>query len=413
MLDIKLIREKPDLVIEGMVKRGQSESEIRKMIELDLERRNILKEVEALKYKKNQQSREVGESAKKGLDIRSQREEIRKADESILSLESKSQAIESELSSLLLFLPNLPDESVPVGLSEMDNILVREWGEIPSFTFTPKSHWELGVANRMIDFERGAKLGGNKFPLLTGSGAALSRKLGQFMLENAIQSGYMEINPPLIGKKEIFLGSGQLPKFEEDLYKIEGEESYLIPTAEVPLVNLYANEILSLAELPIKLTALTPCFRKEAGAAGKETRGLIRVHQFEKVELVRCTKPEESADALEAIVSDAEDILQKLQIPYRVVLLCTFDMTGFSTAKTYDLEIWFPSMQKYVEISSCSNCKDFQARRANIKYRDEKGQTAFVHTLNGSGLAVGRCFASLLENRQKEDGSIDIPDVLR
>jgi len=383
------------------------------MIELDLERRNILKEVEALKYKKNQQSREVGESAKKGLDIRSQREEIRKADESILSLESKSQAIESELSSLLLFLPNLPDESVPVGLSEMDNILVREWGEIPSFTFTPKSHWELGVANRMIDFERGAKLGGNKFPLLTGSGAALSRKLGQFMLENAIQSGYMEINPPLIGKKEIFLGSGQLPKFEEDLYKIEGEESYLIPTAEVPLVNLYANEILSLAELPIKLTALTPCFRKEAGAAGKETRGLIRVHQFEKVELVRCTKPEESADALEAIVSDAEDILQKLQIPYRVVLLCTFDMTGFSTAKTYDLEIWFPSMQKYVEISSCSNCKDFQARRANIKYRDEKGQTAFVHTLNGSGLAVGRCFASLLENRQKEDGSIDIPDVLR
>lgn len=396
-----------------MLKRGQQESEIQRIIALDLERRNILKEAEALKYKKNLQSKEVGELAKKGTDISQIREEIRKAGEMIQLLESKSQGIEKDLNDLLLMMPNLPDDSVPLGQSEMDNVVIREWGQIPEFKFTPKPHWELGIQNGMLDFDRGAKLGGNKFPLLKGAGAALSRKLGQFMLENAIQRGYLEINPPLIGKKEIYIGSGQLPKFEEDLYKIEGEESYLIPTSEVPLVNLFANEILNPSILPIKLTALTPSFRKEAGAAGKETRGLIRVHQFEEVELVHITKPEESMNALEEIVQDAEDVLQKLQLPYRVVLLCTYDMTGFSTAKTYDLEIWFPYLQKYVEISSCSNCTDFQSRRANIKYRDDKGQTAYVHTLNGTGIAIGRCFASLLENQQNEDGTFTLPEALR
>jgi seryl-tRNA synthetase len=412
MIDIKLLREKPSYVKEGLIKRGIHEAQIDEIITLDVQRRKCLQEVENWLYQKNQQSRKVGMLTKDEVDIEPLREEIKKTSMQIKILEEREESLGKKMIELLLDLPNIPDSSVPYGTRIEDNVEIRKWGSIPSFSFTPKNHYDLGINNQMIDFDRGVKLGGNKFPLLLGKGALLSRKLAFFMLTNAIERGYLEINPPIVGKREIFYGSGQLPKFEEDLYKIDGEESFLIPTGEVPLVNLFREEIVKGDELPKKLTAWTLCFRKEAGAAGKETKGLIRVHQFEKVELVRITKPEDSNDALEEIVMDAEDVLQKLNIPYRVVLLSTFDMTGFSSSKTYDLEIWFPSMNQYVEISSCSNCKDFQARRANIRYRDDKGTVQFVHTLNGSGVAIGRCMAAILENYQKEDGTIALPAVL-
>ena len=413
MIDIKLIREKPEFIKERLGRRGIPEAQIDQIIQLDQTRRKCLQETEQLLAKKNILSKEVGLLSKKGSDIADLREEVKQIIAQIKDGEEKESLYAQNLATLLLTLPSIPDDSVPVGTQISDNLLVREWGQVPVFSYAPKNHYELGVENGLIDFDRGVKLGGNKFPLLVGRGASLSRKLVNFMLENAIRRGYLEINPPLLGRREIFLGSGQLPKFEDDLYKIEGEQSFLIPTGEVPLVNLFAGEILKEEDLPKKLTAWTPCFRKEAGAAGKETKGLIRVHQFEKVELVRITKPDESSQALEEIVSDAEEVLQKLNIPYRVLLLSTFDMTGFSSTKTYDLEIWFPSMNQYVEISSCSNCKDFQARRANIRYRDTKGIVHFVHTLNGSGVAVGRCMAAILENYQKEDGTVDLPLLLR
>lgn len=413
MIDIKLLRENPALVKEGMIKRGIHEAQIDEIITLDQKRRKCLVDCENLLYQKNQQSRKVGLLSKEGADITVLREDIKKATMMIKTLESREEEIGKQMNALMLDLPNLPDKSVPYGTKLEDNVEIRKWGKLPDFDFLPKNHYDLGIQNHMIDFDRGVKLGGNKFPLLLGDGALLSRKLANFMLNNAIKRNYLEINPPILGKREIFFGSGQLPKFEEDLYKIDGEDSYLIPTGEVPLVNLFRDEILKEDDLPKKLTAWTSCFRKEAGAAGKETRGLIRVHQFEKVELVRLTKPEDSSSALEEIVLDAEDVLQQLAIPYRVVLLSTFDMTGFSSSKTYDLEIWFPSMNQYVEISSCSNCKDFQARRANIRYRDEKGVVQFVHTLNGSGVAIGRCMASILENYQTQDGGIKLPDVLQ
>jgi seryl-tRNA synthetase len=413
MLDIKLFRENPSTIKEGLIKRGIHEAQIEEIIQLDIQRRKYLQEVENLQYKKNQQSKKVGDLAKEGSDISALKEEVKQITATIKTLEERVESYGSKMESMLLDLPNIPDLSVPYGTRIEDNLLIRTWGPVPAFSFTPKNHYDLGVSNRMIDFDRGVRLGGNKFPLLMGKGASLSRKLANLMIENAIQRGYQEINPPLLGKQEIFYGSGQLPKFAEDLYKIEGDDSYLIPTGEVPLVNLFRGEILAKEDIPKMLTAWTACFRKEAGAAGKETKGLIRVHQFEKVELVRLTRPEDSNQALEDIVMDAESVLQKLNIPYRVILLSTFDMTGFSSSKTYDLEIWFPSMNQYVEISSCSNCKDFQARRANIRYRDENGVVQFVHTLNGSGVAIGRCMAALLENYQQEDGTVLLPDVLR
>lgn len=411
MLDIKLLRENPSVIKAGMIKRGIHEAQIDEIIELDQKRRKNLQEVENLQYEKNLRSKQVGLLAKEGKEVSQIKEEVKQMTRTIKTLEERIDTLAQNLEACLLELPNLPDLSVPYGTKLEDNQVIRSWGTVPTFTFPPKNHYDLGIKNHWIDFDRGVKLGGNKFTLLTGQGASLSRKLANFMINNAIKRGYLEINPPLIGRREIFFGSGQLPKFEDDLYKIEEEDNFLIPTGEVPLVNMYREEILAKEILPIKLTAWTPCFRKEAGAAGKDTKGLIRVHQFEKVELVQITKPEHSNQALEEIVLDAEDLLQQLGIPYRVVLLSTFDMTGFSTAKTYDLEIWFPSMNQYVEISSCSNCKDFQARRANIRYREETG-TSFVHTLNGSGLAIGRCMASIMENYQQQDGSIILPSVI-
>ncbi|MCK5847913.1 MAG: serine--tRNA ligase [Caldisericia bacterium] len=412
MLDIKLFRDQPDMVKEALNKRSIDSSVVKRVIELDLNRRELLQEVESLKHQKNDQSAKIGEMARKGEDISKIRETMRVVSDSISDGNDKVRSIQEELNDLLLDLPNLPDKSVPYGESEEDNPVKKTWGDVSKMEFPPLSHIELGEKNNMIDFDRGVKIAGNKFVMLRGKGAILARKLQNMMLENAGKRGYTELAVPFIAKRSTLLGSGQLPKFEDDLYKLDGEDSFLIPTGEVPLINTRAGEIIPTSELPIKITAVTSCFRREAGAAGKETRGLIRVHQFEKVELVRLTKPEESWDALEEMLEDAESILKKLKIPYRVITLCTADLTAFTSSKTYDIEVWFPSMNKYVEISSVSNCIDFQARRANIKYRDDNKKLKFVHTLNGSGVAVGRCMASLMENRQRADGSLDLDDIL-
>jgi len=384
---------------------------IQELVQWEEKRVQAKKTMEALVHEKKVQSDLIGISIREGKPVEALKKTIQSLTERIKTAEEEINHCEEAIQPLWMGLPNLLDEHVPIGNSESDNVVVKQWGEIPAFPFPPKSHWELGTALGWIDFDRGAKLGGSKFVLLQGAGAELSRKLGAFMLENAVRRGYCEINPPVIGKEAIFLGSGQLPKFEEDLYQLP-ERQFLIPTGEVPLVNLYREEILNENALPVKLTCITPCFRREAGAAGKETRGLIRVHQFEKVELVQLTLPESSSTALQEIIGDAESVLQQLRLPYRVVLLCSEDLTGFSSSITYDLEVWFPGMQRYVEISSCSNCKDFQARRASIRYRNQKGQMNFAHTLNGSGVAVGRCMAALMENYQQADGTIQLPEDL-
>ena len=411
MLDRKWIRENPKQLTEALAKRKVPQELLQELIRLEEKRILLKKEVEQITHEKKLLSESIGQLIKEGKAEEGPKSTIQALTLKIKSAEEQMVQCEEQINPIWMGLPNLFDEKVPPGISEQDNVIVREWGKIPSFSFVPKAHWEIGSSLGWIDFDRGAKLGGSKFVLLQGQGAELSRKLGSFMLENAIKRGYREINPPIIGKEAIFEGSGQLPKFEEDLYQLP-ERQFLIPTGEVPLVNLYREEIVAEEALPLKLTCLTPCFRREAGAAGKETRGLIRVHQFEKVELVQLTKPEDSQAALESIVASAEDVLQQLGLAYRVMLLCTEDLTTFSSSITYDLEVWFPSMNRYVEISSCSNCKDFQARRASIRFRNQAGQVQFVHTLNGSGLAVGRCLAALMENYQTQDGSVQLPDNL-
>jgi seryl-tRNA synthetase len=412
MLDIKRMRENPGEYKLALQKRSVDASVIDTILDLDQQRRDLLQEVESLQHEKNTQSAEIGKLAKQGVDISPLREKMNQLSQRITEGSEKVKGVQELLVQEMSVLPNIPHESVPLGESADDNVIIKTWGEPRDFDFDPLSHVELGEKNGWIDFDKGVKLAGNKFTLLMGTGATLSRKLQSLMLESAIARGYMEILPPYMARREILFGSGQLPKFEEDLYKIEKEESFLISTGEIPLVNMMTNEIIEGNLLPLKVTAATSCFRREAGAAGKETRGLIRVHQFDKVELVQITKPESSWDALEQIVSDAEAVLQWLRLPYRIVTLCTGDLTTFTSAKTYDIEVWFPSMHKYVEISSVSNCLDFQARRANIRYRDENRNVQFVHTLNGSGLAIGRCLAALLENRQQKDGSVLINDVL-
>lgn len=350
---------------------------------------------------------------KEGLSVQNISVEVKQISEHIKKNEKQIETLSEDFLSILWDLPNLPDATVPEGKGEEDNKEIRKEGLIPDVNMAHKTHYDIGKNWDWLDFERGVKLSGNKFVILKDQGAYYSRQLINLMLNTAIERGYQEIAPPLMAKRSIFYGSGQLPKFEDDLYKIQDEDSFLIPTGEVPLVNLYADEILKEEQLPIKLTCLTSCFRKEAGAAGKETKGLIRLHQFEKVELVNFCQPEDSSQMLEALVADAEAVLKKLALPYRVVLLCTGDMSGFSTSKTYDLEVWFPSMKKYVEISSCSNCTDFQARRAKIRYKSSTGKNQLVHTLNGSALAVGRCLAAVMEHYQQADGSIAWPDVLK
>ena len=413
MLDAKFIRDNQELVRKALKDRN-SDIDITPVIELDSERRNLLAAVEDLKRQRNEASKAIGEKKRRKEDASAEMAEMKKVSDEIEALDAAVRAKDEELRNLLLVIPNVPHSSVPVGKSEEDNPVVRTWGTPREFSFAPKSHWDIGEELDIIDFERAGKIAGARFAVMKGAGARLERALINFMLDlHTGEHGYKEILPPFMVNKESMTGTGQLPKFEEDLFKVDGGAYYLIPTAEVPVTNLHRGEILKEEDLPVKYTAYTPCFRSEAGSYGKDTRGLIRQHQFDKVELVKFADPATSYDELEKLTADAEEVLQKLGLPYRVITLCTGDM-GFSSAKTYDIEVWLPGQQKYREISSCSNFEDFQARRAEIRYRPKEGKgTALVHTLNGSGLAVGRTLVAVLENYQQEDGTVVVPEALR
>ena len=413
MLDAKMIRANPEMVDTILQKRGLTGA-LTKFLELDEKRRELLGKVEELKNFRNTSSQQVGQMKKAGEDPTELMEKVRQVGIDIKEMDDQLKEIETGIDGIMLFIPNLPHESVPVGPDESANVEVRRWGQPRHFDFEPLAHWDIGPNLNILDFERAAKLSGARFVVYKGWGAKLERAIINFYLDvHTSKHGYQEILPPLMVNAECMLGTGQLPKFAEDMFKVEGREMYLIPTAEVPLTNLFREEILEGGDLPRYLTAYTPCFRAEAGSHGRDTRGIIRLHQFNKVELVKLVPPETSYDELEKLTADAEEVLQMLGLPYRVVLLSTGDM-GFSSAKTYDIEVWMPSYNEYKEISSCSNCEDFQARRANIRYRPEpKGKMRFVHTLNGSGVAIGRTVAAVLENYQQEDGSVIVPEVLR
>jgi seryl-tRNA synthetase len=414
MLDIKQLRENTQTIIDRLNTRGQDFSFLHDVVKQDEKRRSLLQEVETLKAFRNESSKKIGLLKKQGEDASQLMAEVSKANERISEIDTELSEIEKSIQNTLSVVPNVPRETVVVGHGEEDNVEVRKNGVIPQFNFEPKAHWEIGVNLGILDFEGGAKLTGSRFTVYKGLGAKLERALINFMLDLHIDHHhYEEMLPPFMVNANSMYGTGQLPKFEEDLFKVEPFGYYLIPTAEVPVTNYHANEILSNDDLPKFYTAYTPCFRAEAGAAGKDTRGIIRQHQFNKVELVKFVKPEDSAEELEKLTQNAEKVLQLLELPYRTMLLCTGDM-GFSSAQTYDLEVWLPSFGGYREISSCSSFEDFQARRANIRFkRDEKSKPEFVHTLNGSGLAVGRTVAAILENYQNADGSVTIPKVLR
>lgn len=413
MLDLKFVRENLDKVAEAM-KNRHTEVDLDAFRKLDQERRDLLQEVEADKSMRNSVSAEISKMKKNGEDASEKILSMRTLGDKIAETDKKLKEVEQGLRDIMLTMPNMPDASVPVGKDDTENPEVRKWGEPTHFDFEPKAHWDLGEDLGILDSNRAAKVSGGRFYYYLGLGARLERAVYNFMLDQHTQKdGYTEVIPPYIVNRETMTGTGQLPKFHEDMYRLEGMEMYLIPTAEVPLTNYYRDEIIDGAKLPIYLTAFTPCFRAEAGSAGRDTRGLIRQHQFHKVEMVKFTKPEDSFDELEKLTHDAEGILQALGLPYHVVCLCTGDL-GFSATKCYDIEVWFPAQNKYREISSCSNCVDFQARRANIRFRrDSKSKPEFVHTLNGSGLAVGRTVAAILENYQQADGSIVVPEVLR
>lgn len=414
MLDLKFVRTNPDLVREALKKRGQSTEVLDELLRVDQRRRDVIFEVEQLKRRRNEVSDMVARMKKEGKDASSIIEEMRGVSQKIKELDDEVKAIDEELNRLVLGIPNIPHESVPEGKDDSENVEVRRVGEPRQFDFEPKAHWDLGVELGILDFERAGKITGARFTVFREDASRLVRALMAFMLDLHVERhGYSEVYPPFLVNADSMVGTGQLPKFAQDMFKTEGRDWYLVPTAEVPVTNLYRGEILDGAQLPIYHCAYTACFRAEAGSAGRDTRGLIRQHQFDKVELVKFTKPEDSYDELEKLVGDAEDVLKELGLPYRVVLLCTGDL-GFSSAKTYDLEVWMPSYGRYVEISSCSNFEDFQARRADIKFRREPGAKAeYVHTLNGSGLAIGRTVAAIMENFQQEDGSIVIPEALR
>lgn len=413
MLDLKFVRENLDKVAEAM-KNRHTEVDLDAFRKLDQERRDLLQEVEADKSLRNSVSAEISKMKKNGEDASEKILSMRTLGDKIAETDKKLKEVEQGLRDIMLTIPNMPDASVPVGKDDTENPEVRKWGEPTHFDFEPKAHWDLGEELGILDSNRAAKVSGGRFYYYLGLGARLERAVYNFMLDQHTQKdGYTEVIPPYIVNRETMTGTGQLPKFHEDMYRLEGMEMYLIPTAEVPLTNYYRDEIIDGAKLPIYLTAFTPCFRAEAGSAGRDTRGLIRQHQFHKVEMVKFTKPEDSFDELEKLTHDAEGILQALGLPYHVVCLCTGDL-GFSATKCYDIEVWFPAQNKYREISSCSNCVDFQARRANIRFRrDSKSKPEFVHTLNGSGLAVGRTVAAILENYLQADGSIVVPEVLR
>ncbi len=413
MLDIKIIRENPEKINE-LLKRRNPELSIDEVIKIDAERRKIQTQADELRSQRKSISQEIGALKKQGQNTDEIQEKVRVIGEKIKELEEEEVKFDEQQKTLLLNIPNTPDETTPVGTSEEDNIEIKKFSEPTRKNYELKAHWDIAVEKDLVDFERGVKLSQSRFSLYKGKGAQLERAIINFFLDSHINlHGYEEILPPVLVNSQSMTGTGQLPKFAQDMYKCEEEDLYLIPTAEVPVTNIYSNEILSEDDLPKYMTAYTPCFRREAGSAGKDTRGLIRQHQFNKVELVKLCTPETSAEEHEKLTLNAEKMLELLELPYRRVALCTADI-GFSAQKCYDLEVWLPSYDAYKEISSCSNFGDFQARRANIRYRSkETGKPAFVHTINGSGLAVGRTFAAILENFQNEDGTISIPKVLQ
>jgi seryl-tRNA synthetase len=413
MLEAKYIREHLDEVRERLASRGQAIN-LDQFVLIDGERRKAIQEWERLRALQKKVSDEVSKRKREGKGALELIEEMKKVSQDLKGLDGMIEEKEKALQDLLLVVPNLPHFSVPVGKDSSDNSEVRRWGEIPKFNFEPKAHWDLGEELGILDFKNGAKITGARFTLYWNLGAKLERALINFMLDlHTREHGYCEVLPPFMVNRATMTGTGQLPKFEEELFKVEGTDYFLIPTAEVPVTNIHQDEVLEEKVLPLYYTAYTPCFRKEAGSYGKDTRGLIRQHQFNKVELVKFTKPENSYDELEKLLSNAEEILKRLKLPYRVVNLCSGDL-GFSASKTYDIEVWLPGQNTFKEISSCSNFEDFQARRAKIRYRiSGKSKTEYVHTLNGSGLAVGRTLVAILENYQQADGSVIIPEVLR
>jgi seryl-tRNA synthetase len=412
MYDLSFFRQNLDAIATRLADRG-FKLDLETFRKLDSERRAALTEAESLKASQKLQSQEIGKLKKAGHDTTELQAKLREIGDHAAQLEAKASELDDEFHLLMAGVPNTPHESVPAGKSADDNFEVRRWGTPPSFSFEPKAHWDLGPELGILDFDRAAKITGARFVVYMGLGAKLERALISFMLDVHTQHhGYKEVLPPFMANKDSFYGTGQLPKFEADLFKIQGTDYYLIPTAEVPVTNLHRDETLDLDKLPIKYCSYTPCFRSEAGSYGRDVRGIIRQHQFQKVELVKFSKPENSYEELESLTRDAEDILQRLGLPYRTMLLCTGDM-GASSAKTYDLEVWLPGQSAYKEISSCSNFEAFQARRASIKMKSAKGKTEFVHTLNGSGLAVGRTWLAIVENYQQADGSVVVPEALR
>ncbi len=413
MLDLKFVRENPEDVRRAMELKNEA-GDLDGLLEMDRQRRDILKEVEELKQTRNRVSKEIGQQGADSEAAQQKKEEMREVSARIKGMDEKLRQIDEKMEHLLLSLPNIPDDVVPIGTDEEDNIEVRAWGDHPKFDFEPLAHWDIGEKLNILDFPRAGKVSGSRFAVYFAQGARLERALINFMLDlHTDKHGYSEVFPPFLVNGASMTGTGQLPKFAEDAFKVEGSDLYLVPTAEVPVTNLHRDEILNDDQLPIYYAAYTACFRAEAGAHGRDTRGLIRQHQFNKVELVKFVRPEDSDNELEKLTSNAEEVLQLLGLPYRVMLMCSGDL-GFAPAKKYDLEVWLPAANTYREISSCSNFTDFQARRAGIRYRPEQGKKAqFVHTLNGSGVAVGRTVAAILENYQQQDGSVIIPEALR
>lgn len=413
MLDLKFVRDNTEKV-EQMLKNRHAKVDLVEFKQLDAKRRTLIQEVEADKSQRNTVSAEISQMKRNGEDATEKITAMRALGDKISATDKELKEVEERLHAVMLTIPNMPAADVPVGKDDTENPEIRKWGEPKYFDFEPKAHWDIGEKLGILDSERAAKVSGARFYYYKGAGARLERAVYNFFLDqHTRKDGYTEVIPPYIVNTASMTGTGQLPKFHEDMYKVEGQDMYLIPTAEVPLTNYYRDEIIDGKELPIYLTAMTPCFRAEAGSAGKDTRGLIRQHQFHKVEMVKFCKPEDSYDELEKLVNNAEECLKLLGLPYHVVCLCTGDL-GFSAAKCYDVEVWFPQQNKYREISSCSNTEDFQARRANIRFRrDAKSKPEYVHTLNGSGLAVGRTVAAILENYQQADGSVVVPEVLR
>lgn len=411
MLDIKRIRQNPEEVAKAVARRGKA-TNMEALLQQDADRRAFLAEVEALKAKRNAVSKDIPKMKKNGEDVEPLFAEMKQVGEQIKALDDKVAGLDESIREILLSIPNTPNPDIPDGLSDQDNVEVKRFLEPTAFDYEPLAHWDIGEKLDILDFETAASVTGARFTFYKGLGARLERSVFNLMMDtHAAESGYTEIFPPYIVHERSMYGTGQLPKFAEDMFKLENTSYYLIPTAEVPVTNMFREQVVDGAKLPLKYCAYSACFRAEAGSAGRDTRGLIRQHQFNKVELVKFVRPETSYDELESLLADAEKILQKLKLPYRVVTLCAGDI-GFSSAKTYDIEVWMPSYGRYVEISSCSNFEDFQARRANIRFKGDGKKLEFVHTLNGSGLAVGRTVAAILENYQQPDGSVKVPEAL-